>query len=63
MRSICPSADLVDAVDHLARTTGSDPVPPGKVMRYRHEPYTGISGLTALPAQTVAAGRAPRNAR
>ena len=30
--------DLVGAVDRLARTTGSDPVPPGKIMRgYRHE--------------------------
>ena len=55
-----PSADLVDAVDHLARTTGSDPVPPGKVMRgYRHEPDKfGISGLTALAGETVAAPRA-----
>ena len=33
-----PSAALVDAVDRLARTTGSDPVPAGKTMRgYRHE--------------------------
>jgi flavin reductase (DIM6/NTAB) family NADH-FMN oxidoreductase RutF len=55
-----PSADLVDAVDHLARTTGSDPVPPGKIMRgYRHEPDKfGISGLTALAGETVAAPRA-----
>ena len=33
-----PSAALVGAVDRLARTTGSDPVPPGKAMRgYRHD--------------------------
>src|SRR3954464_10543156 len=28
-----PSSDLVGAVDRLARTTGSDPVPSGKVQR------------------------------
>ena len=28
-----PSAELVGAVDRLARTTGSDPVPLGKQMR------------------------------
>src|SRR5271169_5354875 len=52
-----PSADLVDAVDRLARTTGSDPVPPGKVRRgYRHEKNKfDISGLTALAGETVAA--------
>src|ERR1700704_7103556 len=33
-----PSADLVGAVDSLARTTGSNPVPAGKIQRgYRHE--------------------------
>ncbi|MGB8399313.1 flavin reductase family protein [Bradyrhizobium sp.] len=55
-----PSADLVAAVDRLARTTGSDPVPPGKIMRgYRHEKDKfGVSGLTALPGETVAAPRA-----
>src|SRR4051794_7242176 len=32
-----PSADLVDNVDRIARTTGSDPVPDGKRRRgYRH---------------------------
>src|ERR1700710_2047387 len=32
-----PSADLVGAVNPLARTPGSDPVPPGKIRRgYRH---------------------------
>lgn len=55
-----PSAALVGAVDRLARTTGSDPVPPGKLMRgYRHEKNKfDISGLTAQPGETVAAPRA-----
>lgn len=54
-----PSAHLVGAVDALARTTGSNPVPPGKIMRgYRHEKEKfDISGLTALPGETVAAPR------
>jgi flavin reductase (DIM6/NTAB) family NADH-FMN oxidoreductase RutF len=54
-----PSADLVGAVDRLARTTGSDPVPPGKLQRgYRHvKDKFGMSGLTALPGETVAAPR------
>lgn len=55
-----PSADLVDAVNRLARTTGSSPVPAGKIKRgYRHEKDKfAISGLTPLPGQTVAAPRA-----
>jgi flavin reductase (DIM6/NTAB) family NADH-FMN oxidoreductase RutF len=55
-----PSADQVGAVDRLARTTGSDPIPPGKIKRgYRHEKDKfGISGLTALRGETVAAPRA-----
>ena len=55
-----PSAGLVDSVDRLARTTGSDPVPPGKLMRgYRHEKAKfGVSGFTAQPGDTVAAPRA-----
>jgi flavin reductase (DIM6/NTAB) family NADH-FMN oxidoreductase RutF len=55
-----PSAPLVGAVDNLARTTGSKPVPPGKIRRgYRHEKDKfGICGLTALPGETVAAPRA-----
>jgi len=54
-----PSADNVDAVDRLARTTGSDPVPAGKLQRgYRYAPDKfGISGLTPMAAQTVAAPR------
>ena len=55
-----PSVELVDAVDRLARTTGSDPVPPGKIRRgYRHEKNKfGLSGLTVLSGETVAAPRA-----
>src|SRR4051812_43785663 len=55
-----PSSELVGAVDHLARTTGSDPVPPGKVRRgYRHErDKFGLSGLTALSGDTGAAPHA-----
>jgi len=55
-----PSADLVNSVDRLARTTGSDPVPAGKLWRgYRHEKHKfEISGLTAAPGSTVSAPRA-----
>jgi len=55
-----PSADLVAMVDRLALTTGSNPVPEGKVQRgYRYEPDKfGISGFTAMPSETVAAPRA-----
>ena len=55
-----PSANLVDAVNRLARTTGSNPLPAGKIKRgYRHEKNKfEISGLTPLPGETVAAPRA-----
>ncbi|QIO30336.1 flavin reductase family protein [Bradyrhizobium sp. 1(2017)] len=55
-----PSAALVAAVDRLARTTGSNPVPSGKLHRgYRHEKDKfGLSGLTALGSDTVNAPRA-----
>lgn len=55
-----PSADLVGAVDRLARTTGSDPVPPAKLWRgYRHaKDKFALSGLTAARGDTVAAPRA-----
>lgn len=55
-----PSADLVGAVDRLARTTGSDPVPPVKQVRgYRHEKNKfEVSGLSSMRGSTVAAPRA-----
>jgi flavin reductase (DIM6/NTAB) family NADH-FMN oxidoreductase RutF len=55
-----PSADDVAFVDRLARTTGTDPVPPAKLARgYRYEPDKfGISGLTPFPSETVAPPRA-----
>ncbi|MEO8505887.1 MAG: flavin reductase family protein [Acidobacteriota bacterium] len=50
-----PSVAEVTAVDRLARTTGSDPVPPHKVaMGYRHEADKfGIAGLTSVPSLDV----------
>lgn len=54
-----PDVTLVSAVDRLARTTGSDPVPPHKVaMGYRHEgDKFGAAGLTPEPSLAVAAPR------
>ena len=54
-----PSVDQVGAVDRLARTTGSDPVPPHKVaMGYRHErDKFGCADLTAIPSHDVAPPR------
>jgi flavin reductase (DIM6/NTAB) family NADH-FMN oxidoreductase RutF len=54
-----PSDALAGMVDRLALTTGSDPVPDGKLRRgYRHErDKFGLSGFTATPSETV---RAPR---
>jgi len=54
-----PSVDQVVAVNRLARTTGSSPVPPHKVaMGYRHEPDKfGVAGLTPLASALV---RPPR---
>jgi flavin reductase (DIM6/NTAB) family NADH-FMN oxidoreductase RutF len=55
-----PSADNVAAVNRLARTTGSNPVPAAKLPRgYRYEPNKfGVAGLTPVPSETVAAPRA-----
>ena len=55
-----PSDDLVGAVDRLARTTGSDPVPADKIKRgYRHEKDKfGLCGLTARAGDSVSAPRA-----
>jgi flavin reductase (DIM6/NTAB) family NADH-FMN oxidoreductase RutF len=52
-----PSVNEVDAVNRLALTTGSDPVPEAKLQRgYRFEPDKfGISGLTPVAAGLVRA--------
>jgi flavin reductase (DIM6/NTAB) family NADH-FMN oxidoreductase RutF len=54
-----PSVAQVAAVNRLARTTGSDPVPPHKVaMGYRHErDKFGVSGLTPAPSDHVSPPR------
>lgn len=54
-----PSVVQVDAVDRLAKTTGSSPVPPHKqAMGYRHErDKFGAAGLTPLAADSVAPPR------
>jgi flavin reductase (DIM6/NTAB) family NADH-FMN oxidoreductase RutF len=54
-----PSANLAAAVNRLALTTGTDPVPAGKLARgYRYEKDKfGISGLTPVRSQTVGAPR------
>jgi flavin reductase (DIM6/NTAB) family NADH-FMN oxidoreductase RutF len=54
-----PSVDQADAVDRLAKTTGSDPVPPHKrAMGYRHVgDKLALAGLTPLPSDLVAAPR------
>jgi flavin reductase (DIM6/NTAB) family NADH-FMN oxidoreductase RutF len=54
-----PSADMVAAVNRLARTTGSNPVPEHKVkMGYRYEPEKfGTAGLTPVESERVEAPR------
>lgn len=54
-----PSVKEVAAVNRLARTTGSDPVPESKVLKgYRYESDKfGIAGLTPMTSETVAAPR------
>lgn len=55
-----PSVREVSAVDRIARTTGSNPVPERKKSRgYVYEPDKfGRSGLTPIDSETVAAPRA-----
>ena len=55
-----PSVEQVAAVDRLARTTGSDPVPPHKLaMGYRHErDKFDVAGLTPVASELVAPPRA-----
>jgi flavin reductase (DIM6/NTAB) family NADH-FMN oxidoreductase RutF len=50
-----PSVDMVAAVDRLARTTGSNPVPAGKIHRgYLFEPDKfRVAGLTPVESETV----------
>lgn len=54
-----PSVNEVEAVNRLARLTGTDPVPAGKLKRgYTFEKNKfGVSGFTAVPALTVGAPR------
>ena len=54
-----PSVSQVAAVNRLARTTGSSPVPPHKVaMGYRHEADKfGVAGLSPIAAEVVAPPR------
>jgi flavin reductase (DIM6/NTAB) family NADH-FMN oxidoreductase RutF len=54
-----PSVTEVAAVDRLARTTGSDPVPPHKqAMGYRSvRDKFAAAGLTAVPSDIVSAPR------
>jgi flavin reductase (DIM6/NTAB) family NADH-FMN oxidoreductase RutF len=54
-----PSVDMAPAVNRLALTTGSNPVPEAKMRRgYRHErDKFGLARLTAVPSDTVAAPR------
>jgi flavin reductase (DIM6/NTAB) family NADH-FMN oxidoreductase RutF len=55
-----PSSDQAAMVDRLALTTGSDPVPQGKLARgYRHEKEKfALAGFTPTPSQTVKPPRA-----
>lgn len=54
-----PSVNEVDAVNRLAKTTGSNPVPEGKLQKgYHHiEDKFGIAGLTRQDAETIDAPR------
>jgi len=54
-----PSVAQADTVNRLAKTTGSNPVPPSKLARgYRHvKDKLGLSGLTAVPSELVKAPR------
>ena len=55
-----PSANMAAAVDRLARTTGSNPVPKSKLIRgYRHDNHKfETAGLTPLRGSVVDAPRA-----
>lgn len=55
-----PSDAMAAQVDRIARTTGTDPVPPGKAARgYRYICQKfATAGLTPIPSLTVSAPRA-----
>ncbi len=55
-----PSSSQVDAVDRIARLTGSDPVPEGKLGRnYTHEKHKfETAGLTPVASDSIAPPRA-----
>jgi flavin reductase (DIM6/NTAB) family NADH-FMN oxidoreductase RutF len=55
-----PDASMVDQVNRIARTTGTDPVPEGKLARgYRHvADKFACAGLTAIPSELVTPPRA-----
>jgi flavin reductase (DIM6/NTAB) family NADH-FMN oxidoreductase RutF len=55
-----PSVEQVEHVNRLALTTGSNPVPPGKLLKgYKYVPEKFVqSGLTPVPADLVDAPRA-----
>jgi flavin reductase (DIM6/NTAB) family NADH-FMN oxidoreductase RutF len=54
-----PSVDQVDAVNRLARTTGTHPVPASKLAKgYRYvKDKLGVSGLSELASERVNAAR------
>lgn len=54
-----PSVNEVNAVNKLAKTTGSNPVPAGKISKgYRYEENKFlIAGLTGQPSETVSPSR------
>jgi flavin reductase (DIM6/NTAB) family NADH-FMN oxidoreductase RutF len=54
-----PSVDQVDAVNRLAMTTGSNPVPAGKALRgYQYEAHKfKAAGLTPIASEVVAPPR------
>jgi flavin reductase (DIM6/NTAB) family NADH-FMN oxidoreductase RutF len=55
-----PSDEQAGAVDRIALTTGSDPIPPAKAARgYRYERHKfAVAGLTPVRSHTVAPPRA-----
>jgi flavin reductase (DIM6/NTAB) family NADH-FMN oxidoreductase RutF len=54
-----PSVDQVHAVNKLAKTTGTNPVPPDKIGRgFRYEKHKfEVAGLTPIASETVKAPR------